>query len=444
MKKIIQLLGSVFFTGLIMTFYGCSKDYENPINRMPTLTTSAVFGITLSTAEAGGIIIDDGGNEISEKGVCWSTEELPTTLNESTTNGTGSGSFTSYLTHLKPGTTYFVRAYALNSAGESYGNQLSFTTSFEQVISTQEGDLPLGVGYGAASFSIGTKLYIGLGYKNGRDFWEWDQTTNIWTRKADYPGNSSGVAVSFSIGTKGYIGFGNDPIDGLTNEFWEYDPSMNSWTQKASLPKSRGMAVGFSIGTKGYIGIGYRDSYTDPAFPGITYQDFWEWDQATNTWTQKADFGGIARFGAVGFSIGNKGYIGIGSGDGNNLLNDFWEWDQATNVWTRKADFEGISRLRAVGFSIGDKGYIGTGTDDGSTLYKDFWEWDQATNVWTRKADFGGNARGGAVGFSIGNKGYIGTGGTGSTYLDSSFQDFWEWDQATNLWIKKTLFLERK
>jgi N-acetylneuraminic acid mutarotase len=94
----------------------------------------------------------------------------------------------------------------------------------------------------------------------------------------------------------------------------------------------------------------------------------------------------------------------------------------------------------AVGFSIGNKGYVGTGTDDGTTLYKDFWEWDQATNTWLKKDDFGGKARGGAAGFSIGNKGYIGIGGTGSTYLDSTFQDFWEWDQATNLWIIKTHF----
>jgi hypothetical protein len=322
------------------------------------------------------------------------------------------------------------------SVVSTYGSPLTDTTHGTVGI-------PGGIGsFSAASFSIGTKVYI-LGYKGGlpvKNFWEWDQTTNVWTSKANYPGNSSVVAVSFSIGTKGYIGFGNDIIDGLTNEFWEYDPSTNSWTQKASLPKSRGMAVGFSIGTKGYIGTGYKDSYTDYNYPGLTYQDFWEWDQATNTWTQKATFGGIARYGAVGFSIGNKGYIGIGSGDGNNPLNDFWEWDQANDVWTRKADFVGISRLRAVGFSIGNKGYIGTGTDDGTTLYKDFWEWDQATDAWIKKDDFGGIARGGAVGFSIGNKGYIGAGGTGSTYLDSTFRDFWEWDQTTNLWIKKTLF----
>ncbi len=75
-----------------------------------------------------------------------------------------------------------------------------------------------------------------------------------------------------------------------------------------------------------------------------------------------------ARSSAVGFSIGTKGYIGTGirgGGDGweGNYyhLKDFWEWDQATNVWTRKADLEGSGRSNAVGFSIGTKGYIGTG-----------------------------------------------------------------------------------
>jgi N-acetylneuraminic acid mutarotase len=337
---------------------------------------------------------------------------------------------------LSNGCKKYSEIYIQRPAPGTYGSKLTDTTQITASIAGVTGFNC------AASFSIGTKVYLGLGYKGGlfsKDFWEWDQTTNVWTRKADYPGNSSGVTVSFSIGTKGYIGFGNDIIDGLTNEFWEYDPSTNSWTQKASLPKSRGMAVGFSIGSKGYIGTGYKDSYTDSNYPGLAYQDFWEWDQATNTWTQKASFGGSSRFGAIGFSIGNKGYIGIGSGNLNNPLTDFWEWDQAKDIWTRKADFVGVSRLRAVGFSIGNKGYIGTGTDDGTTLYKDFWEWDQATDTWIKKNDFGGVARGGAVGFSIGNKGYIGTGGTGSTYLDSTFRDFWEWDQPTNLWIKKTL-----
>ena len=125
----------------------------------------------------------------------------------------------------------------------------------------------------------------------------------------------------------------------LINEFWEYDPSTNNWTQKASLPTTpgRGSAVGFSIGTKGYVGLGIQGSIRW-GIAAEYFSDFWEWDQATDVWTRKADFAGNQRAGAVGFSIGNKGYIGTGS-NGTSFSNEFWEWDQATDIWTKKADF---------------------------------------------------------------------------------------------------------
>jgi hypothetical protein len=141
---------------------------------------------------------------------------------------------------------------------------------------------------------------------------------------------------------------------------------------------------------------------------------------AVNTWSQKADLGGGARFYAVGFSIGSKGYIGTGFYSQEvRDCKDFWEYDPAANTWTQKADFGGTARDSAVGFSIGSKGYIGTG------FYKDFWEYDPAANTWTQKADFGGTARGFAVGFSIGSKGYI---GTGQDNKWNFLKDFWEYD----------------
>ena len=254
-----------------------------------------------------------------------------------------------------------------------------------------------------------------------RDFWEWDQATNLWTRKADFPGNSGAGLVSFSIGNKGYLGTGfTFNSSRFTSEFWEYDPAKDTWTQKVSLPgtAARAWAVGFSIGNKGYIGTGAIDGSVNNSY----YNDFWEWDQATNTWTKKADFGGDPRGGAVGFSIGNKGYIGTGSDGNTTLFNDFWEWDQATNIWTRKADFAGTPRSGAVGFSIGNKGYIGTGRDL-SITNKDFWEWDQQTNTWKSSAEFFGGPRAAAVGVTIGNKGYIGTG-----TLNYPGSDFWEYN----------------
>ena len=94
-----------------------------------------------------------------------------------------------------------------------------------------------------------------------------------------------------------------------------------------------------------------------------------------DTWIQKSDVGytasngPTARYAAVAFSIGTKGYVGTGWDGG--LRKDFWEFDPVSNSWTQKADFGGTARSLAVGFSIGTKGYIGTGSD--GTSRKDFW-----------------------------------------------------------------------
>ena len=95
-----------------------------------------------------------------------------------------------------------------------------------------------------------------------------------------------------------------------------------------------------------------------------------------NTWTQKVNFGGTARYGSMGFSIGTKGYMGTGySTSPATYYQDFWEWDQATNVWTQKASLS-INKQRhgAVGFSIGTFGYITTGFDGGA-YFNDLWEY---------------------------------------------------------------------
>ncbi|MBI4931790.1 MAG: SBBP repeat-containing protein [Bacteroidetes bacterium] len=200
-----------------------------------------------------------------------------------------------------------------------------------------------------------------------------------------------------------------------------------AWSPKADFGGvSRYGAVGFSIGGKGYIGTGLDGT--------ISRKDFWEYDTTSNAWTQKADFGGTARYFAVGFSIGTKGYIGTGTGGGSQQ--DFWEWDQASNNWLQKTNFGGTARYSAVGFSIAGKGYIGTGYD--GTFVRDFWEYDTTLNTWTQKADFGGTARMNTVGFSIGTKGYIGTGY--SSTAPNYKQDFWEYDPTGNAWLQKTNF----
>jgi hypothetical protein len=96
---------------------------------LAVLTTTAVSSITQTTAISGGTISYQGASAITARGVCWSTSINPTVANSFTTNGIGIGTFISNLTGLIAGTTYYVRAYATNASGTSYGNQASFATS---------------------------------------------------------------------------------------------------------------------------------------------------------------------------------------------------------------------------------------------------------------------------------------------------------------------------
>ena len=106
---------------------GISAANGGPV-QLATLTTSAVSSLTNISATSGGNITDDGGANITTRGVCYSINTNPTTADNITNDGNGTGSFTSNLSGLTTSTTYYVRAYATNSAGTAYGNEFSFTT----------------------------------------------------------------------------------------------------------------------------------------------------------------------------------------------------------------------------------------------------------------------------------------------------------------------------
>jgi len=92
------------------------------------MTTTAISSITAATATSGGTISSDGGNAVSARGVCWATTPAPTIAGSKTTDGTGAGTFISNITGLASATTYYLRSYATNSSGTSYGNLIVFAT----------------------------------------------------------------------------------------------------------------------------------------------------------------------------------------------------------------------------------------------------------------------------------------------------------------------------
>ena len=105
-------------------------------NGVPTVTTADTSNVTATSATTGGNVTFDGNSEVTARGVCWSTTANPSTADNHTSNGTGIGVFTSEMTGLTKGTTYYVRAYATNEFGTTYGNQITFTTPIEPTVTT--------------------------------------------------------------------------------------------------------------------------------------------------------------------------------------------------------------------------------------------------------------------------------------------------------------------
>jgi uncharacterized protein (TIGR02145 family) len=105
----------------------CIKGEVNSIS--PEVTTLAIKDFTSNSATGGGEVTSDGGVGVIARGVCWSTSKTPSITDDTTLNGGGIGSFESSLTGLTPGTSYYVRAYATNGIGTSYGVDVSFETN---------------------------------------------------------------------------------------------------------------------------------------------------------------------------------------------------------------------------------------------------------------------------------------------------------------------------
>lgn len=124
--------------------YGNELSFTTLSQSLATLTTVSPIDVTTSSAITGGNITSDGGSNITARGVVWSTDHNPTiSLSTKTTDGTGTGSFVSSITGLEPGTIYYVRAYATNSQGTAYGDEVLFTTSIElpKVTTTSVSDI---------------------------------------------------------------------------------------------------------------------------------------------------------------------------------------------------------------------------------------------------------------------------------------------------------------
>ena len=209
------------------TGYGEQRSFTTLQNiELPTVTTTNVSNITQTTATSGGNVTSDGGANVTARGVCWSTSQNPTISNSHTTDGNGTGSFTSSITGLTANTTYYVRAYATNSAGTGYGDVVSFTTLEEEnggIINGHEYvDLGLPSGLKWATCNVGASSPEDHG-----DYFAWGETTT----KAEYTSGNSltcGLYIS-ELQSQGIV-------DGNGNLTPSHDAATANWGGTWRLP----------------------------------------------------------------------------------------------------------------------------------------------------------------------------------------------------------------
>jgi len=246
MRKKIFLFCPLLIMGFFLLFANsCKKNDENEDNNsgLPVLTTTGVTMITDTSAYSGGDITTDGGGVIIARGVCWSTSTTPTIADNKTNDGTGSGDFVSHISGLSANTTYYLRAYATNSSGTAYGNEISFTTqeniNYGSFTDTRDGNVYQTVTIGNQEWMAENLKYLpavaapGISSQTEPYYYVYGfSDTIVSDAKATYNYTTYGVLYNWTAAMAGSASSLSNPsgIQGVCPTGWHL-PSDAEWTE---------------------------------------------------------------------------------------------------------------------------------------------------------------------------------------------------------------------
>ncbi len=342
------------------TAYGSEVTFTTTAG-LPTVTTSQVTNITQTSATGGGNVTATGGANVTERGICWGTSHNPTTSNSHANNGTGTGTYTVNMTSLTANTIYYVRAYAINSAGTAYGSEVSFTTSDipNYTIAVSANPSSGGTVSGGGTYQQGQSCTVTATANTGYTFLKWTENGSQVSTNANYTFTVSGnrtlvaqfqaqsytISVSANPSNGGMVSGGGSYNYGQTctvaasaNSGYEF----TNWTEGGSVVSSNA-SYSFTVSGNRTLVANFETSVPIGAINGL--------------------FTINANGDQVYFSQGNLQYIGSAS-------TPYWKF--ADNQW----DVIGITTGQNSSDQNVDRDLFGWGTsgwNNGNTFYR---PWD--------------------------------------------------------------------
>ncbi|MFK7908574.1 MAG: kelch repeat-containing protein [Chitinophagales bacterium] len=270
-------------------------------------------------------------------------------------------------------------------------------------------------------FGLDGKGYLVSGFSSQADvnknFYQYDPTTDEWTRLEDFPGAARAYAIGDIWDGKAYFGFGRDENNRL-QDLWVFDPADMTWTELASCPcMGRVHPAMIAHNGKVFVGMGGTDDGNA--------KDWWEYDMASDSWAQKPDFPAPARHHPYQFGIGEYIYTGLGHGNGF-ISNQWFRYDPATETWLQVADLPAQGRVAGTQFSHNGIGYVlsGEGEEHNSLPTGEFWSYDPDLDTWEELPPHPERSRWAPASFILDGEVYIINGetytGLGESYYQST------------------------